>query len=336
MNYRLAEQHQGPLANLGAVHIRTNLVPQFSACCNRSTANHHLFREFDMITKEGQSNLLCQIAVLRQQRSADADESIGKLLDSVDLYVWHTDNWLKEPEVAERLTAKLLDCPQACIELSLWALLNLALEGLTTAAECLRAGIAYPGAWLLRNLLEARTNAIFMAYEPTGLAGQRWIDYNAHREARLDEDSTPAKKLIDEIKSRYPDDNINRDGWWAKTTDPDGTSKLLLNLIDRAQYVEKLQTPKEDFMTALRRASHQHELDLVRKANLSVHPMLTGPATTLHPIQVLYWGSQATWDILKAHSARLVLSPSHHIIQAHEQLEITAIEVGSAQVAPDQ
>ena len=289
-----------------------------------------------MSQKEDPSCARYQTEALRQQRSAEADERIGELLDSVDVYAWYIDNWLKEPEVAERPITELLNCPQRCIELSLWGFLNTALEGLNTVAECLRAGIAYPGAWLLRNLLEASINAAFVANESTGLAGQRWINYNIHRVARLEEDSETAKEIIAEITARFPHDNINRDGWWAKTTDPDGTSKLLLNLIARANYVEKLQTPKPDFMTALKQTTHQYELGMIRKANLSVHPMLTGYAAALHPIMVLYRGSQATWDILGAYSDRLELSLSDRIIQAHDQLQITTIEVGSAQVAQDQ
>ena len=289
-----------------------------------------------MITNEDQSDLLCRIAALRQERSAEANERFGQLLDSVDVYVWQTDTWLEDPEVVERLPVELFDRPQECQEFSLWALLSLTLEGLATASERLRAGIAYPGAWLLRNLLEARTNAIFIAREPTGLAGQRWINYNLHRKARLDRDSTQAKQLIDEIKTKFPDDKINRDGWWAKTTDPDGNPKLYRDLTARSNYVETLQPSPPGFMTALREASHQHELDMTSKANLSVHPMLTGRAASPHPIQVLYLGSQATWDILTAHTACLGLSLPNHVIQAHDQLVDTVVEVGSAQVAPDQ
>ena len=97
-----------------------------------------------MITNEDQSDLLCRIAALRQERSAEANERFGQLLDSVDVYVWQTDTWLEDPEVVERLPVELLDRPQECQEFSLWALLSLTLEGLATASECLRAGIAYP------------------------------------------------------------------------------------------------------------------------------------------------------------------------------------------------
>ena len=289
-----------------------------------------------MRPKEDPSSVLYKTAVLRQQRSAEAGERLGELLDSVDVYVWYVDAWLMEPEAAERPLTELLDFPQRCVELSLLGLLNIALEGLTTVAECLRAGIACPGTWLLRNLLEASINADFIAYEPTGLAGHRWINYNVHREARLEEDTEAAKEIIAKVKARFPDDDIKRDGWWAKTTDPDGTSKLLSNLIDRAKYVEKLRTPNADSLRTLREATHQHELGMIRKANLSVHPMLAGHATTAHPIAVLYWGSQATWDILTAYSAHLdSQSPTDNIIQAHDQLQNAAINVGSAQVKPD-
>ncbi len=290
-----------------------------------------------MKPKEDPSSVLHKTAVLRQQHSAEANERLGELLDSVDVYVWYIDSWLMEPEAAERPLTELLDFPQRCRELSLLGLLNIALEGLTTVAECLRAGIAYPGTWLLRNLLEASINAAFIAHEPTGLAGHRWINYNVHSAARLEEDTETAKEVIAKVKARFPDDDIKRDGWWAKTTDPDGTSKLLLHLIDRAKYVEKLRTTNANFLRTLRKATHQHELDMIRKANLSVHPMIAGHATNAHPITVLYWGSQATWDILKAYSAHLdSQSPTENIIQAHDRLETAAIKVGSAQVEPDQ
>ncbi len=252
-----------------------------------------------MPPNKDQSELLSRIAALRHERGTDADERFGELLDSVDVYVWYTDVLLDEPDVAGQPPEELLDCPLECRELSLWTLLILSLEGLATASECLRAGIAYPGAWLLRNLLEARTNAIFIVHEPTGLAGQRWINYNLHRQARLDPENTQAMQLVDEIKARFPNDKINRDGWWAKTTDPNGNPKPYRDLTSRSNYVQELQPPPPGFMTALRAASHQHELDMTSKANLSVHPALTGRGASLHPIQVLYWGSQATWDILR-------------------------------------
>ena len=293
-----------------------------------------------MPPNKDQSELLSRIAALRHERSTEADERFGQLLDSVDVYVWYTDVLLEAPDVAGRPTVELVDSPLECRELSLWTLLNLALEGLATASECLRAGIAYPGAWLLRNLLEARTNAIFIAHEPTGLAGQRWINYNLHCEARLDRENTQAKQLVNEIKTRFPNDKINRDGWWAKTTDPNGNPKLYRDLTSRSNYVEGLQPPPPGFMTgfmtALRAASHQHELDMTSKANLSVHPMLTGLGASLHPIQILYWGSQATWDILRTDSVCSGLPLSDYVIQAHDQLVDTLVEVGYAQVAQDQ
>lgn len=293
------------------------------------------YSEFGMIPNEEQSNLLCRIAGLRQERSAKAGDIYGQLLDTVDVYVWHADTWLKYLKETEGPSAEPLDLPQEYLKLSLWALSSLALEGLGTASECLRADITYPGAWLLRNLLEARTNAIFIACEPTGLAGERWINYNLHREARLERDSTPAKQLIDGINKRFPNDNINRDGWWAKTKDPDGNDKLYGDLTARANYVEQFQPSAPGFLSTLRQASHQHELDMISKANLSVHPMLAGRTGSPHPIQVLYWGSQATWDILRACSVGFDLPLSDDVIRAHDRFEITCIEVGRSQVAQD-
>ncbi len=285
-----------------------------------------------MIPNEEHSNLLCRITELRRERSAKAGENFGQLIDTVDVYVWHADTWLEDVGQTEGPSAEPLDLPQEYLKLSIWALSSLALEGLGTASECLRAGIMYPGAWLLRNLLEARTNAIFIAYEPTGLAGKRWIHYNLHREARLERDSTPAKELINKINAMFPNDNTNRDGWWAKTKDPNGNDKLYGDLTARANYVEQFQPPAPGFLATLRQATHQHELGMISQANLSVHPMLAGRAASPHPIQVLYWGSQATWDILRACSVVFHLSLSDDVIRAHDQLEMACIEVGYPQV----
>ena len=243
-----------------------------------------------MSTTEDPSDALRQIAARRLERREEADERLGELLGSVDVYVWHIDHWLEEPMAKEQSLTDQLNCPRLCIERSLWGLLNIVIEGLTTAAEYLRAGIAYPGPWLLRNLLEASTNAAFIANEPTRLSGQRWMHYNVERMARLSGDAEIAKEIIDAIRSRFPDENINREGWWARTTDSDGNSKLFANLIDRATYVEKIGTPKPSFVTTLRQSIFQHQLGMIRNANLTVHPMLTGYGTAAHPIVVLYWG----------------------------------------------
>lgn len=304
--------------------------------CN-AKATALISRELDMSPKKEPSHPLHQITALRQKRIAQATEIIGELLDAVDVYLWHIDRWIEGPEAAHQPITDHLDCPQRCVEISLWGFLNTALEGLTTAAECLRAGIAYPGAWLLRNLLEARINAMFIAHELTGLAGQRWINYNAQQVAKLATDSEEAKEIIAAIKARFPHDDIRAGKvWWPKTEDTNGNPKGPLNLTARAVYLDKLNPPGSQFLQDLRQTIRQYETDTIKKANLVVHPMLTAHNTAPHPIMVLYQGSQAAWDTLSAYTAHLTPNLPDQILQAHDKLQVTAIKVGSERTAPDQ
>ena len=78
---------------------------------------------------------------------------------------------------------------------SLFVLSNEALRGLFALAEIYRSGILYPSGWIERKMLEARINARFIAYESTGLAGQRWILYSLYRLAKLEGDEE-SKRIL--------------------------------------------------------------------------------------------------------------------------------------------
>ena len=205
------------------------------------------------------------------------------------------------------------------------------MQGLAALAEIYRIGTFYPGGWIERALFEAKTNAVFIAYEPTRLAGQRWINYGFHRLAKLQGDDEEVRALIQEIEARFPDDNLRKENWWAKTIDHKGKPQIFSSLPDRAKYVEKLWTNSQEippFMQRMRQGGHEYELMMIRKDNMVVHPTMAGDQIGPNPVRALYSGIQLTWNTLAAYSRNEGgQKPTPEMEQAHGQFVESVIDV---------
>ena len=275
-----------------------------------------------MKTEEETSSVLAWIGHARRNRQNDADDQLGELLDYADVFIYHTQNWLEQKNETTLPVGQAMADPRLSRSHSLLVLSNTALQGLFTLAECYRAGIFNPSGWIERKMLEARTNAAFIAYEATGLAGQRWILYSLYRLADLERDDESERNLALELETQFPDDRPWRENQWAKTVEQDGQSKVLSNLTDRSDYVEKIwPTPStlSDDVRLVRQEIHEYELRMIRMDNLVVHPSVTGDQTSPNPIRALYSAIQMAWDILTAFSETDGLSLTAEMKCAHEK-----------------
>ena len=274
---------------------------------------------------------LAKISEERRQRQDSAQEQLGELLDQVDLFVWHTQNWLCRQNASAYTATEILGCPKRSRTHSILRLSNVAVQGLAALAEIYRIGTFYPGGWIERALFEAKTNAVFIAYEPTRLAGQRWINYGFHRLAKLQGDDEEVRALIQEIEARFPDDNLRKENWWAKTIDHKGKPQIFSSLPDRAKYVEKLWTNSQEippFMQRMRQGGHEYELMMIRKDNMVVHPTMAGDQIGPNPVRALYSGIQLTWNTLAAYSRNEGgQKPTPEMEQAHGQFVESVIDV---------
>ena len=283
-----------------------------------------------MKTEEETSALPARIADARMKRQNDAEDQLGQLLDATDVFIYHAQNWLERKIETVPPVREALADPQLARSHSLLVLSNAALQGLFTIAESYRAGIFHLSGWIERKMLEARSNAGFIAYETTGLAGQRWLLYGLYRLAALEGDEESERNLTSELKIRFPDDHPWRENQWAKTVDQDGKQKVLSNLTDRSDYVEKIwpvPTALPDNGHQIRRRNHKYELKMIRMDNLVVHPTVTGDQTGPNPIRALYSAIQMAWDILTAFSETDDLSLTAEMKCAHERFVDTMIGV---------
>ena len=283
-----------------------------------------------MQATEETSSLLAWISDERRKRQSDAHGLLGHLLDAADLFIHYIRNWLEQRSESVLPVSEAIADPNLSRSHSLFVLSNAALQGLFALTESYRSGIIYPSGWIDRKMLEARTNAGFIAYERTGLAGQRWILYSLYHLAKLEGDEESKRTLAAELRTKFPDDHPWRENRWAKTIDQDGTPKVLSNLVDRTRYVEMIWPTSSTFpeyMRRVRQENHVYELRMIRMDNLAVHPTVTGDRINPHPIRVLYSAIQMTWDILVAFSETDDLSLTIEMHCAHDRFVNTLVGV---------
>ena len=283
-----------------------------------------------MKTEEETSALLTRIHDARMKRQNDAADQLGKLLDAADVFIYHAQNWLDKIKDTAPPICKALADPKLSRSHSLLVLSNTSSQELFTLAESYRAGIFRLSGWIERKTLEARTNAVFIAYETTGLAGQRWLLYSLLELAKIEGDEERQRRLFSELKNSFPDDHPWYRNKWAKTVNQDGESKKLSDLPALSNYVEKIwpvPSTLPDDVRHIRERNHQYERKMIQMDNLVVHPTVTGTQTSPNPIRTLYTVIQMTWDILTAFSKTDGLSLTADMKHAHDRFVDTMIGV---------
>ena len=245
-----------------------------------------------------------EMAKAREQRNNLARERMGDLVDAADAFIWHIERWLTDCVNASSSSDIDVICiPEAAKAEALCSLACNALHSLQTLAENCRIGIHHPSGWLQRKLYETRTNALFIAFEPTGKAGQRWLHYGWRQYAKVRPDDKAAQDVSEACKQILQDADLEKEGRWAETVDERQRPKKYFKLLARADYVEKTRStniPAE--IWALRAGIAEHATQMVRGDNMVVHPSVTGTETGPDQIMALYSAVQWTWDTAEAYS----------------------------------
>ena len=199
---------------------------------------------------------------------------MGDLVDLADAFIWHTERWLTDCVNASPSSDQDVICePEAAKSEALASLSGIALHSLQTLAENCRIGIHHPLGWLQRKLYETRTNALFIAVEPTGKAGQRWLHHGWHKLAKLLPDDKEVQVVSDACKIILQDPDLERENGWAVTVDEKQTPKKYFGLVARAHYVEKTRSTRiPEEIRAMRAGIAEHETQMVRRDNMVVHP----------------------------------------------------------------
>ena len=210
-----------------------------------------------------------EMAKAREQRNNLARERMGDLVDAADAFIWHIERWLTDCVNASSSSDIDVICiPEAAKAEALCSLACNALHSLQTLAENCRIGIHHPSGWLQRKLYETRTNALFIAFEPTGKAGQRWLHYGWRQYAKVRPDDKAAQDVSEACKQILQDADLEKENGWAVTVDEKQTPKKYFGLVTRADYVEKTRStniPAE--IWALRAGIAEHATQMVRGDN---------------------------------------------------------------------
>ena len=283
-----------------------------------------------MRNEEETSALLTRIHDARMERQNDAEDQRGNLLNAADVFICHNQNWMKQINETAPPVCKTLADPKLSRSHSILVLSNSASQDLVTLAESYRAGIFRLSGWIERKMLEARTNAGFIAYELTGLAGQRWLLYSLLKFDKMAGDEESQRGLFSELKNIPPDERPWKQNRWAKTINQDGKSKVLSDLPSLSDYVEKIWPVPiglPDQLRQIRQRNHEDELNMIRMANWLVHPTVAGDSTDANPITALYIAVQMVWDILQALSETNGLSLTTDMKNAHNRFADTMISV---------
>ena len=219
--------------------------------------------------------------------------------------------------------------PEASKAEALASLACIALHSLQTLAENCRIGIHHPLGWLQRKLYETRTNALFIAVEPTGEAGQRWLHHGWRKYAKVRPDDKVAQTVSDTCKLILQDADLENENGWALTVDEKQTPKKYFGLVAGADYVEKTRSteiPAE--IQAMRVGIAEHETQMVRRDNMVVHPSVTGTDTGPDQLMALYSAVQWTWDTVEAYSNYMSSDQriTTDLVKAHDNFVDATVE----------
>ena len=280
--------------------------------------------------KTENASLLTRIANARRERQHATDEQLSELLDAADIFIHHAKKWLERVNETALPVGEAMADPALSKAHSLLWLSNTVLQGLFTLAESYRAGILYPGGWIERKMLEARINAGFIAYEPTGLAGQRWLYYGLYHLAKAEGNAEEESALASELRSKFPHERPWKAMEWAKKVNHDGRTKALSSLPARAKYLEKIwptPTGLPDYARKVRQEVHQYELAMIGMDNLVVHASVTGDEDGPNPIRALYAATQAACDVLPLLSEAEGINLTTVMKSAHAKFVNTMLEL---------
>ncbi len=271
-----------------------------------------------------------EMAKARKQRNDIARELMGDLLDLADVFIWHTERWLTEcVDASPSSDMEVMTVPEVAKAEALASLSCIALHSVQAVAESCRIGNHHPLGWLQRKLYETRTNALFIAVEPTEEAGQRWLHYGCRKHAKLWADQKAAQDAIRASKVIFPDADLEKENGWAVTVDEMQAPKKCFDLVSRANYVEKTQSTEiPDEIKAMRAGIAEYEIQMVRRDNMVVHPSVTGTDTGPNSITALYSAVQWTWDTVRVYSDYLPSDQrmAQEMVEAHDKFANAILE----------
>ena len=227
--------------------------------------------------KMGKTKRLKHLKKKREATRHKIQANIGEILDTADLLLDCSENWLLFLQKQRPAPEEMMIYPQFSREFTLQRMAQEVIQTSSDLYENSRAGLARPVQMLIRKQLETRTNALFFALDASGEYSYRYQHWQLAAEYKLNPHNEIVKSSLAHSLDLLGDSLKDRTGrnWgnWAKL--PNG--KDYSGFVNRFNYVAKNISEfwsNEEFSGYAWGEITQHDLEMYRNANTVVHPSM--------------------------------------------------------------
>ena len=238
-----------------------------------------------MYTLESRKSFLAKLKVEQEKAERKADKLWGEYLDSLDVFHYCAENWLRLLPDVQQVGTKDRDNPETCRLNCLNILARRSVGNAKAVSLMLRHGMHSFAHSSFLNLYEARADAEFIRLDETGSASQRWLNRSPSGNPVYERSNflNTAGKISNEYRPKGIAIVVDDEFYWAET--PDG--EFLNTVIARSMYVNaSIRTRHEEWpMTLYSRQEWDDLMNMLEsaflKASIPGYPAFTGSWETL-------------------------------------------------------
>ena len=279
-----------------------------------------------MYTLESRKSFLAKLKVEQEKADQKAGELWGEYLDSLDVFHYCAESWLRLLPDVHQVGTEDRDNPATCRLNCLNILARRSLGNAKAVSLMLRHGMHSFALSSFLNLYEARADAEFIRLDETGLASQRWLNRSAS--GNLVYERSNFLRTADETSNEYRLRGIAIavDDEFHSAEVPEG--EVLSSVIARSMYVNaNIRARHEEWpMTLYSRQEWDDLMNMLESAFLKAstpgYPAFTGSWEALSTQDTIAASAALTARSLLSYKTVIEEHPESTVHNQHFRLQI--------------